>query len=164
MIGTIVTNRFNDETWRENQANRERRHICCLYAVPIQMSHKIEVNSIVFVIEMNNSRNQIEGIGLIRNKPNYDEYYKIYTEENYNRYYYFGKYYVNRQQVFDYNERLVKKLDLLLFKGKTHSKRGTGFTRIPEKIVKMYEAGESISLLQEIKNVFLHYFLKIVKD
>jgi len=164
MNGTIVTTRFNDETWRENQTNRERRKIECLYAVPIKMSPKIEFNSIVFVIEMNNTSNRIEGIGLIRNKTIYDKYYKIYTEENYNRYYYFGKYNVNRQQILDMNEKMVTKLDLLLFKGKTHSKRGTGFTRIPDKIVKIYEAEESLSLLQEIKNVFLHYFLEIIKE
>jgi hypothetical protein len=45
------------------------------------MSPKIYLNSPVFVIEMNNSTNKIEGIGLIKNKPSSPmELYNLKTD------------------------------------------------------------------------------------
>jgi hypothetical protein len=155
-VGTIVTTRFNHDTWRENQENRIKRKLVCFYASPSEMSHKILYNSIVFVVEMNNSINKIEGIGLIRNKPS-DKYYHMYSEENYNRYLYLGKYYVSRQQIVEYNPQIVEIFDTILFKGKTHLKRGSGFTRISDKLLRFTE----MCVIQEIKNVFLYYHNKI---
>jgi hypothetical protein len=65
---TIVTSRFNNETLQLNYENRAKRGLSCIYASPHEMSPKIYLNSPVFVIEMNNSTNKIEGIGLIKNK------------------------------------------------------------------------------------------------
>jgi hypothetical protein len=58
-----------------------------------------------------------------------------------------------------HNEILVKTLDYILFKEKTHSKRGSGFTSIPEKVMK-YKICQNINLKKEIKNIFINIFQK----
>ena len=37
---------------------------------PFNLVRKIQPTSIIYVIEMNNDTNEIEGIGVIKNKPN----------------------------------------------------------------------------------------------
>ena len=85
---------------------------------------------------MNNQKNQIEGIGLIKNKYETNRYYKVHNDGNTNRFTYIGKYFIDRETLDDYNAELVYVLDELLFKGYTHSKRGAGLTTIPEKVLK----------------------------
>ena len=65
----VVTTRFNKETLNSNYEYREKRGFKCMYCCPLELSPKILYNTPVFVIEMNNSTNKIEGIGLIKNKP-----------------------------------------------------------------------------------------------
>ena len=154
---TIVTTRYNNETWEANYNNRIKRNLSCLYASPHEMSPKIDLNSPVFVIEMNNSTNKIEGIGLIKNMSKTDKYYNIQRDANYNRFIYIGNYHLSRQVLEDYNQLLVYILDLILFKGYTHSKRGAGFTTIPEKVLK-FEVCEGMDIKKEIKQLFLYYF------
>jgi hypothetical protein len=43
-------------------------HTGCLYGTPIKIKEKIPLESHVYVIEMNNSINKIEGIGLFVNR------------------------------------------------------------------------------------------------
>jgi hypothetical protein len=98
------------------------------------MPCKIPPLSLVFVIEMNNSTNQIEGVGLIKNKITTDKSHHVYSCGNYNRYTYTSQYRIDRK---DWQERqpvILSLLDLLLFQGKTHLKRGCGFTTIPKKL------------------------------
>jgi len=159
MTISFLSTRFNNDTWRENIENRKKRGLVCFYAAPRPITDKIQPNSIVFVIEMNNTINQIQGIGLIRNKPTYDKYFKMYTEENYNRYFYFGKYYISREQLLDFDPTLVDIFDYILFKGKTHLKRGMGFTQIPSKLF-MNEICRNRNFKKEIINVFMHFYAK----
>ena len=154
---TIVTIRFNNETLQLNYENRAKRGLPCIYASPHEMSPKIYLNSPVFVIEMNNSTNKIEGIGLIKNKPTTDKYYKIQENQCYNRYVYFGEYHLDRSAIELYNPYLVYVLDQILFKGYTHSKRGAGFTIIPEKVLK-FDICKDIDIKKEIKNLFICNF------
>ena len=76
---TIVTGRFNNETRDANYAYREKHKFSCLYSCPSELSPKISYNTPVFVIEMNNLTNKIEGIGLIKNKPETKKYYKVHS-------------------------------------------------------------------------------------
>jgi hypothetical protein len=89
----VVTSRFNNETIDINYAYRRKRCFNCMYCSPLELSPKIPYNTPVFVVEMNNSTNKIEGIGLIKNKPETEKYYKVYCDGNTNRYTYIGKYY-----------------------------------------------------------------------
>ena len=53
---TLATTRFNNFTWLENERIRNNSNYKgCIYCAPQQMSPKIELNSLVFIIEMNNS-------------------------------------------------------------------------------------------------------------
>ena len=85
---TIVTSRFNNETRDANYVYRQKHNFACMYCSPLELSPKIPYNTPVFVIEMNNSTNKIEGIGLIKNKLETGKYYKVHEDGNNNRYIY----------------------------------------------------------------------------
>jgi hypothetical protein len=154
---TIVTGRYNNETWEASKSYRDRKNIACIYAPPCRLAENIDLNSPVFVIEMNNSTNQILGIGLIKNKLVTDKIYRVQRDSNYNRYIYIGEYHISREILDEYNSELVYILDEILFKGYTHSKRGSGLTKIPEKVLKL-DICESIDIKKEIKNIFIYHF------
>jgi hypothetical protein len=154
---SIVTGRYNNETWDASLGYRDRKNIACIYAPPYKLAENIDVNSPVFVIEMNNSLNQIMGIGLIKNKLVTDKVYKVQEDTNCNRYIYIGEYHISREVLYDYNPRLVDVLDEILFKGYTHSKRGSGLTKIPEKVLKL-DVCEGMNIKKEIKNLFVYHF------
>ena len=150
---TLVSTRFNESTWSQNQAYRTK-HNCCSYSAPAPMSPKIPNESLVLVVEMNNTRNRIEGVGLIRNSPLLDRYYKTYDYFDYNRYFYKSNYHVSRETLMEHNARLVETLDYILFKEKTHMKRGSGFTTISQKLLG-HERCNGMDVKNEIKGVFL---------
>ena len=106
---------------------------------------------------MNNATNQIEGIGLIKNKPDSKRYYKVHSDGNTNRYTYIGDYFIERDTIYDYNCSLVYVLEEILFKGKTHSKRGSGLTQIPEKVLH-FDICDGINVKKEIKELFIYHF------
>lgn len=153
----VVTGRFNNETRDKNYEYRKKYDYKCIYCVPQELSPKISYGLPVFVIEMNNSVNKIEGIGLIKNKPEFDKYYKVHTDGNTNRYTYIGKYFMDRDLIYRYNSRLVDILEVILFKGKTHSKRGLGLTCIPEKVL-ILDICRGFDVKQEIKRLFIEYY------
>jgi len=154
---TIVTTRFNNDTLETNYAYRRKYGYACMYCCPSELSPKIPYNTPLFVIEMNNQKNKIEGIGLIKNKFETNKYYKVHTDGNTNRYTYIGKYFIDRETLDDYNAELVYVLDEILFKGYTHSKRGSGITTIPEKVLKL-EVCEGVNIKKDIKDVFIYHF------
>jgi hypothetical protein len=84
------------------------------------------------VIEMNNEANRVEGIGYVINKPWVDRYYRVYENANYNRYMYLGKKRLDRSEL---DPELLCALEFLLFKGKSHSKRGSGLTKFPPRLL-----------------------------
>ena len=154
---TVVTGRYNNETWAATVNYRERKKIPCVYATPHKLAENIDINSPVFVIEMNNSTNQVVGIGLIKNKIVIGKTYKVQEDANCNRYNYIGEYHISRDILEDYNPLLIYILDEILFKGYTHSKRGSGLTKIPEKVLKL-DICEGIDIKKEIKNIFVYHF------
>ena len=153
----VVTSRFTNETRDTNYAYRLKRNFTCMYCTPLELSPKIPYNTPVFVIEMNNSTNKIEGIGFIKNKPETTKYYKVHSDANTNRYTYIGNYFMNRAIIDEYNPQLVYILEEILFKGYTHSKRGTGLTLLPEKVIKP-EICDNINIKKEIKRIFVYHF------
>jgi len=113
------------------------------------MTEKIPLNSLVFVVEMNNSTNKIEGIGLIRNMLHPEKIIRIYQTGNYNRYTYQGKYRIDRCTIEFVCPQVLKILEQLVFTGKTHLKRGGGFTRIPEKLYKQHKILETYNYTEQ---------------
>lgn len=154
---TVVTGRYNNETWEASKRYRDKHKFACIYAPPYRLAETIDLNSPVFVIEMNNSTNQIVGIGLIKNKLVTDKTYKVQEDSNCNRYIYIGKYHISREILDYYNPLLVYVLDEILFKGYTHSKRGSGLTKIPEKVLKL-EICENMDIKKEIKHIFIYHY------
>ena len=150
---TLVSTRFNNETFQENMNYREKKCIGCIYCSPQTMSPKIPIGSLVFVVEMNNTMNQIEGIGLIKNLYEPTNY-NVYETRNFNRYIFKGDYRIGRDELLRNHSKLVEIFDLILFKGKTHLKRGAGFTRIPDKLLKN-PICENRNILKWIQQIFV---------
>jgi hypothetical protein len=133
----ILTSRFNNETFKENTLFRERRRdIGCIYGSPSMLNDTYELNSLYFVIEMNNQLNRVEGIGLITNYAILSEsQYDIYKDQNYNRYNYIGKNRIVREDFNTIEEAVFKALDQLCFYGNEHMKRGNGLKAFPTKLL-----------------------------
>lgn len=145
----IATTRFSDFTFKENRLWREEREYTgCIYGTPLMMTSKIETGRPTLMIEMNNDRNRIEGIGFLFNRPCEDNYRRIYSDPNTNRYIYQGRYRLDRSVVVDeYYKKVLWTLDMLLFKGAGHSKRSIGLTRLPAWLmfnIYDYDFGEVI--------------------
>jgi hypothetical protein len=141
----IVSTRFTNKTLKENRDYRERHNIKCIYGSPQEFSPKIFYESVVFVVEMNNEINKIQNDG------------------NYNRYIYKSNYFIDRSIIERYNPRLVEVLDYILFKEKTHLKRGTGFTTIPYKLLH-HEKCENMEIINEVKLIFKEQFSKNIVE
>jgi|AntAceMinimDraft_18_1070375.scaffolds.fasta_scaffold106635_2 hypothetical protein len=152
---TFASSRFTDTTWSQNVLYRSQSEFSgCIYGAPQQMSPKIDTKSLVFVIEMNNSQNKVLGIGLVRNHYVTNKTYTIYDTGNFNRYIFVGKYRVDRS---DLSSDLLQILDYILFKERTHLKRGAGITTIPDKLFRHQVCCER-DIKQEILDTFLKKF------
>lgn len=137
---TVGIKRFSSETWDESQRYLQRGDclragIKCIYGVPQPLT-TIAFKDTMTVIEMNNTTNQIMGLGIIENMSYYDKTYNIHANGNYNRFVYKGRFHVSRSQLIEHGGpdalKLVETTEQLLFKGKTNLKRGIGVTRISD--------------------------------
>lgn len=147
----IVTTRFSAETFQQNANFRVKYpSVKCIYGSSREMSKCIPPGSLVFVIEMNNTLNCVEGIGLIRNETRLDKYIRIYESGNFNRYVYRGNYRISRE---DLDAQMLEALDHVLFKGRGHLKRGSGFLQIP-KILLKHEKCMNLDMREKIKIMF----------
>lgn len=135
----ILTTRFNDETYAENQRFRERTGIKCIYSEQKAISNYLPECQ-YFVIEMNNSSNKIMGIGVIENKL--QEKMKVY-ENPYHRYVYKGDMHIPISSI---NPQIVEELENILFYGKGHSKRNSSISNFPMKKLKPEFIREFISV------------------
>lgn len=133
----IATTRFNHTTWEENLRWRQQNAIDgCIYGVPKRMTDSVVAEADVIVLEMHNDENRIRGIGLIQNKTYHKEPCRIYeSDRNYNRYIYRGRIRIDRSQMDADEEKLMIVLDLALFTGRSHSKRGRGIMCLPKRLL-----------------------------
>lgn len=154
----ITTTRFDNETWDENVCFREKHNIKgCIYNKPCLMPPSIKEGVPLFVIEMNNTLNRVEGIGLIINNIKLNIHYHIHQYEYYNIYTYKGKYRLDRTDIEEHNIEILKMLDIILFKGRTNLKRGSGFVKISDNLLASYRYDNPLLVL-EIKDMFLKVF------
>lgn len=148
----LITSRFSNPTWNENRKFISKKpKIECVYCAPSPMSLKITLDSIMFVLEMNNDRNEIMGIGKVKNHPKLRKY-AVYNNQNYNRYVFTGKNRIDRSDMDDEEEEIMKAFDILCFKGHYHMKRGHGLSAFPP--VLLYRIMPVIDLVQFIYNMF----------
>ena len=154
---TIATTRFNNKTWKENVNWREKnKYTGCIYGTPVQIRELFVSNTNIIILEMNNDTNKIIGIGLIKNRLFFDKYYKIYSEQNYNRYTYKGQNRISRESLTEKQEKVIKILDIILFKGKNHLKRGHGITTLPYSLIKNKKNWNII--IKFFKGLFIHHY------
>jgi hypothetical protein len=151
----IATTRFNNATFAENMAYRQKVSESVLYGPSIPIHQKYSIGCTMFVFEMNNEENRIEGIGVIKNQIFHEKRYKIYSESDYNRIIYRGKHWLSREQLLELDEELVAIFDKILFKGKSHLKRQSGITVVTEKLTKKWELD-----LEQLKRRVRDHFVK----
>ena len=150
----LLTSRFNNETFQENANFRSKNpNIGCVYCAPDPISAQIPMDTIIFILEMNNDTNKITGIGMIRNHPISNSGYKtVYKNGNYNRYVYVGKYRIDRSEMNEQEERIMKVFDILCFTGNRHMKRGQGLKSFPVDM--LYRCNKTLDLVNFISEMF----------
>jgi hypothetical protein len=153
---TIATTRFNNETHCQNTNYKQKSKTWedgCIYGTPMKIKEKIPLHSYVYVIEMNNDKNKIEGIGLIKNERKLDKNYRIYKNMDYNRYVYTGEKYLQMAQITDeYHQKVVTVMERLLFKGDRHCKRGQGITQLPQWILQNKSGFDFVKCFDDMFN------------
>jgi hypothetical protein len=148
----ILTSRFNNNTWSENQQYRlKNQQIQCIYCSPDPITQNIPYDSVMFILEMNNDTNKIMGIGLVKNHPILNKYH-VYSDGNYNRYVFVGKARISREDMSEDEERVMKIFDILCFTGNRHMKRGQGLKTFPLDM--LYKCNKKIDLVKFISEMF----------
>ena len=148
----LLTSRFTNDTWNENEMYRKKhKEIACVYCSPDPITVTIPKDSIIFILEMNNDENKILGIGMIRNNP-FVNRYSVYNEGNYNRYVYVGKNRIDRLEMTEEEERIMKVFDILCFTGNKHMKRGRGLKSFPVDM--LYRCSKTLDLVKFIRDMF----------
>jgi hypothetical protein len=148
----LLTSRFNEETWSENEKHREiNNNSGCIYCSPDPVSNQIPTETILFILEMNNDTNKIMGIGMIRNRP-YVNKHKVYKNGNYNRYVFTGKERIDRTEMKEEEEDIMQVFDILCFTGRQHMKRGQGLKSFPIKM--LYRCNSRMDLVGFIRDMF----------
>jgi hypothetical protein len=153
----IASTRFNNATYGENINYRQKTKENVLYGTSIRIHQKYTIGCAMFVFEMNNEENRIEGVGVIKNQVVHEKKHKIYSDSDYNRFIYRGDYWISREQLLELDAELVEIFDKMLFKGKSHLKRQSGITCVTEKLTKKWEQDLS-SLKRRIKGHFVGVF------
>jgi len=134
---TVCVTRYNNATWAESRSWRAANpDYACIYKSPVSIRCDIPYESPLFIIEMNNDTNQIMGIGRIINEIRADRNYRVYADQNYNRYTYLGRQRVDRAVIMqsEKNANIIRILERLLFYGALHCKRGQGIHELPAHI------------------------------
>ncbi len=153
----IASTRFNNDTLAQNMAYRLKTGESVIYGTGFQINVKYSIGAILFVFEMNNDENRIEGIGIVTNNTVFDKKHRIYEDSNYNRFIYRGKYWLSREQILAIDPEIVEIFDKILFKGKSHLKRQTGITVVTEKLVLKWKYDLDV-LKRQIKSLFINTF------
>jgi len=128
-IQDIGTSKFNTQTYKENikwkKENNKSNYTVTTLMTPI--CDRIPTDKGIFILEMNNETNKIEGIGIVRNFPVRceDHGVKIYDNDYFNSYIYHGKFHISRKKILKRDDwKVLKYLEHLVFKGSKHLKRG----------------------------------------
>ena len=151
---------FNNKTYDENICYRNTCNNKVIYGSMLKIREIYPKESLIFIAEMNNNENKIEGIGLIKNVLVYNKRHKIHENTECNRYIYRGKYWLSRRQLLQVDFEILNIFDDILFKGKSHLKNRIGIRVITDKLFIHWPSYDLITLQNKVKNVFLHYFKK----
>lgn len=169
MLKYIATTRFNNETWDENQQYIKKMEIMekmekmekieiqssvkkikCIYPVS-EINCNLPQQTVFFVLEMNNEINKIMGIGLVKNTPVYNKY-KVYKNPIYNQFAFVGYYRIDRSEMDETEEIIMRVFDYFCFKGNSHLKRLKGIKIFPCKILD--KCNNIMNLLEFVSQMF----------
>ena len=153
----VYVTRFNNKTYKENRNwLLKNNEIGCIYGSPIKISEQLLPDSEIIILEMNNSLNIIEGFGIIKNKIlNEDKKkYKIYSDNNYNRFIYKSNKHIKRNELSEYEIKIINNLEKLLFRSHYHCKRGQGIQNVP----KLIRNNETFNFTKFINNIIKSRF------
>ena len=153
----LACTRFNNTTYGENIRYRHKYNENVIYGSTLKIRDKYPVGSLIFIAEMNNDTNEIEGIGLIKNQLVHDRRHNIYENDEYNRYIYRGKYWLSREQINNFDIEILEVFDNILFKQKSHLKCRIGITIITEKLF-IHWIYELKDLKKKVRELFIYYF------
>lgn len=160
----IFVTRFNNITIEENKKwLKDNNQIGCIYGSPTKITEKILPNTKIIVIEMNNSKNIIEGIGIIKNNLFLNEdkkRIKIYRENNYNRFIYKSNIRIDKNSFTNSEKMNICNLEKLLFKSYNHFKRGQGIQHIPKHI----KENKDFDYKKFLNNIYYNRFVSIDKN
>lgn len=155
----LAATRFNNLTYQENKSYREKYGEICVYGSSFKIREIYPAGCLIFVTEMNNETNKIEGIGLIRNTLVVNGKNRIYGQFEYNRFIYKGNYWLSREQLIELDIGIVETLENILFKGKSHLKRHKGITVLTPITFTNWDY-ELEPLKEQIRNAFLRQYDK----
>jgi hypothetical protein len=156
----IVTSRFNNRTWAENEQFRKNNHkFGCVYCAPTMITSFVPIDAPIFVLEMNNEINRIMGVGVVKNHPLMNGF-SVYQNGNYNRYQYVGKNRIDRSEMTLDQEAIMRVFDILCFTGNKHQKRGHGLQLFPLNI--LYRCLKVRNLVQFLVECFSQKKLKVI--
>ena len=137
----LMTTRYNTETWLQYMNWRKKYNLneSYYYSCPFPISNTISIGSTLYILEMHNSLNKIMGMGVVLLKEQDMKRYKIYDNDNFNRFHYHSTLYINRDMLSKETLLLengiwisiLEVLELVCFKGKRHSKRHMNIAKIP---------------------------------
>lgn len=128
----IACTRFTNSTYAENMEYRKKHNYPAIYGSALKIRDIYLPGAFIFIVEMNNEKNQIEGVGLIENKLVCDRYHNIYSNAEYNKYVYRGKYWLAKENI---EPEITEIFNNILFKGKSHLKCRIGITVVTEKLL-----------------------------
>jgi len=135
----ILTTRFNEDTYMETMRWRETHNYNgCIYNLKTRISHTNLYDRPYFVLEMNNSTNEVMGIGVIENKVS-SVIEHVYENRYLNRYTYKGAIRVPliKENLTDEDKSFYDThIKNILFYGKGHMKRGQSMTHFPKHKMK----------------------------
>lgn len=147
----VCTTRFNNQTLIENKLGRLRIQKKALYCSmrPIKDTYR---DDYLFILELNNEENEISGIAVVDNIPS-DVVYRIYSDENYNHYFYCSNYYIAKENVKENELAFWTKLEMNCFYGKSHLKRGHNIMQFPSSMIESHKKN-GIDVIEILKQMF----------
>jgi hypothetical protein len=127
----LCTTRFNDQTYLQNRRFCVKFKKKSFYCNPHALPANIPADGIVYVIEMNNTKDKIAGIGKIKNRLKYNVY-NVYEEEFYNQNYFEGDERIDAEEFNETETQFIQSLEQQCFHGRGHLKRGHRMLSFPQ--------------------------------
>lgn len=151
----LMTTRFNNNTHEQMlEYCSKTAKIKCAYGSFTKMAEYLPKDVVMFVLEMNNDKNKIMGIGMIRNTLSTKKHF-VYNQDVYNTFTYIGSKRIDRTEMTEMEEAVMEICDKVCFKGFFHQKRHKAVTLFPVQVHESYKEEGELDLTEFVRNMFL---------